>query len=239
MATLKVTKEMLGKKSNLRYTQEDMDKLKRRIRRNAGNSGMAAGMVEGLQAMVGEGDIVLDCGANFGEFAVKFADSGAQVLCFEPDPRAFAALQDRFGDNPNVELFEAAVGTETGVIKLMRNTNFDDNPDKATQSSTVVMGSAKSESPDDAMEVELIDLLALIRNLQEAGGKIAVLKMDIEGAELDILEAMEEANLFDDINCSIVETHEARFKNLKDRFGSVRKRIAKKYPHYKVNLDWI
>lgn len=42
--------------------------------------------------LVRPGDLVIDCGANVGEFAIICARAGAHVLAFEPDPREFAAL---------------------------------------------------------------------------------------------------------------------------------------------------
>ena len=63
--------------------------------------------------------------------------------------------------------------------------------------------------------------------------------MDIEGAELDVLEAMEAQGLFDKIKLTVAETHEKKFKHLRPRFAALRATVGAKYPITKVNLDWI
>ena len=63
--------------------------------------------------------------------------------------------------------------------------------------------------------------------------------MDIEGAELDILEMMLDRQLFDKVRLTVAETHENKFKALRPRFKALRKAVAEHYPITKVNLDWI
>lgn len=42
--------------------------------------------------------------------------------------------------------------------------------------------------------------------------------MDIEGAELDLIPAIDAAGLFDHIRCTVVETHERKFRAPPGRF---------------------
>ena len=70
-------------------------------------------------------------------------------------------------------------------------------------------------------------------------GEIAFLKMDIEGAELEILEAMEKKGTFEAVRCTVAETHENKFPDLADRFAALRDRISNTYSKARVNLDWI
>src|SRR5436190_23184541 len=53
--------------------------------------------------------VVIDCGANVGNITKKFADTGATVHAFEPDPLAFDILSKRFGSFPNVMLHNEGV----------------------------------------------------------------------------------------------------------------------------------
>jgi hypothetical protein len=70
-------------------------------------------------------------------------------------------------------------------------------------------------------------------------GSIAFVKMDIEGAELAILEAMDREGLFADIRGLVAETHERKFKDLRDRYKALKAAIAEHQPSGKINLDWI
>jgi hypothetical protein len=63
--------------------------------------------------------------------------------------------------------------------------------------------------------------------------------MDIEGAELDILEKMDTEPLFQNIRCLVAETHERKFKDLRDRYKALRDKVSESYAPGKVNLDWI
>lgn len=188
--------------------------------------------------MLQKGDLVIDCGANIGEVTQPLAETGASIHCFEPDPYAFEQLSSRVMKLDNVILHNAAVGTESGTVQLMRAVNFGENPKGGSVKSTVLKG-GRSIDESNPIDVELIDLIAFIKHAIECSGEIAFLKMDIEGAELDILERMEAENLFDSIRCTVVETHERKFKALRPRFKALKERVGNAYPVSKVNLDWI
>ena len=217
----------------------ELDKLKRRHRRDRRES-HARGLMQGILSMLQPGDVVIDCGANLGDIAGPLAETGALVHAFEPDPYNFAKLTERLGHLPNVTLHNQAVGTAAGTVRLMRAANWDENPDLASVKSTIIAGGRNiSEADDKGIDVTLIDFPAFLRGLIATHGAIAFLKMDIEGAELDLLEEMERQSLFAPIRLTVAETHERKFKDLRPRFESLRARIGAAYPITKVNLDWI
>ena len=84
----------------------------------------------------------------------------------------------------------------------------------------------------------MVNLPDIIRQLAAEHGEIAFLKMDIEGAELDLLETMLAEGLFDKIRLAVAETHEKKFRNLAPRCAALRDNVAKMYPPTRVNLDW-
>ena len=219
--------------------EEQLQKLKRRQNRNM-RAANAKGLLQGIVSMLKPGDIVLDCGANLGVVTDPLAATGAMVHAFEPDPYAFEKLQDGFADSPNVTLHNAAVGIVAGSIRLMRASNFEENPKGASVKSTVVSGGRKIDEDDaNSIEVALIDLPDMIRDLVATHGEIAFLKMDIEGAELDLLERMLAEDLFDNIRLTVAETHENKFRDLRPRFEALRAAVSARFPVTKVNLDWI
>jgi hypothetical protein len=85
----------------------------------------------------------------------------------------------------------------------------------------------------------MIDFPAFVQGLVAQHGRVAFVKMDIEGAELDLLESMDRQNLFPAIGLTVAETHEKKFRHLAPRFAALRVSVAAKYPITKVNLDWI
>lgn len=211
-------------------------KLKRRHQRDL-RFARAHGMLQGVLSMLRPGDVVVDCGANQGDVTGPLAETGAIVHAFEPDPYNLAKLQDRFSGVANVHLHAAAVGVTAGTVRLMRAANWDANPDLASVKSTIVSGGHNIGG--DGIDVPLIDFPAFLRGLVVAHGRVAFVKMDIEGAELDLLPAMLAQRLFDDIQLTVAETHERKFKDLRPQFAALRASIAESYPPTRVNLDWI
>ncbi len=222
-----------------RTPEEELARYKRRHDRNM-RVAEAHGFLKGVCAMLQPGDLAIDCGANVGEVTQHLAATGADVQCFEPDPYAFGKLKKRFGDAPNVTLFNAAAGTTAGTVSLHRAPNFDERPKGASVKSTILDG-GRGVSKDDAdsVEVELLDFMAHLDREIDNRGEIAFLKMDIEGAELEILEAMEKKGTFEAVRCTVAETHENKFPDLADRFAALRDTISNTYPKARVNLDWI
>lgn len=198
----------------------------------------AKGLMQGILSMLEPGDVVIDCGANLGAVSGPLADTGATVHAFEPDPYTFGRLSEALAGRPNVVLHNAAVGAKAGTLQLMRDADWEKDPDGASVRSTLIGGGRRIDA-DSGIDVEVIDFPALLKALIKKHKKIAFLKMDIEGAELDVLEAMEGQGLFDKITLTVAETHEKKFKHLRPRFAALRTTVGAKYPITKVNLDWI
>lgn len=209
----------------------------RRAKRNL-RKAWAEGYMKGITTLLRPGDLVFDLGANKGEVTAVLAATGADVVAYEPDPVTFAKLVTRFGGQANVTLVNAAVGVGYGTVSLLRGANFAGNEEQASVKSTILSG-GRGVDAGNAVEVPLIDFPALVRDEVARRGQIAFVKMDIEGAELDILEAMDREGLFENIRGLVAETHERKFKELRDRYRALREAVAAHQPSGKINLDWI
>lgn len=220
-------------------TDQDMKKLNRRHQRDLRDA-HGRGLMQGILSMLQPGDVVIDCGANLGTITGPMAETGAHVHAFEPDPYSFARLTDLFADRPNITLHNAAVGVAEGTIRLMRAANWDDDPDMASVKSTIITGGRNiAEVSGEGIDVALIDFPRFLNGLIALHGSIAFLKMDIAGAELELLEEMDRQHLFANIRLTVAETHERKFKDLRPRFEALRAQITATHPITKVNLDWI
>jgi FkbM family methyltransferase len=236
--------EILGKRGKkgqknkpLPETPDEIEALIRRQKRNL-RKAWAEGYLTAITAMLKPGDLAVDCGANMGVVTERLAATGADVVAFEPDPFAFKTLEQKFVNLPNVTLFNAAVGVGSGTVRLMRADNFGDNPEGASVKSTILDGGRRIDA-ENAVEVPLIDFPSWVADQVKARGEVAFIKMDIEGAELDILEKMDAEQLFQNVRCLVAETHERKFKDLRDRYKALRDKVSESYAPGKVNLDWI
>jgi FkbM family methyltransferase len=177
------------------------------------------------------GDLLIDCGANVGAVSRVFAKTGARVHAFEPDPWSFEQLSTNLKGFPNVVLHKKAVGAEDGIIEFYRAADFDESPDKLSLSSSV---NRRAGTAQEALEVQIIDLVKFIDSLD---AEVGILKIDIEGAEVPLLERLFESACLQRIRYIFVETHELQFPELLERTASLRRR-AERIEHAVVNLDW-
>lgn len=220
--------------------QDHADKLKRvRMRqKRLARQAWAEGFLTGVCGTLRPGDTVLDLGANIGDVSAQLLASGADVIAFDPEPWAVERLQKRFEHEPRFTLHNAAVGTSEGKIKLFRADDFQKDTQAASVKSTVVSG-GRAVSGGQCVEVEMINFVSFLQNLINDKGPIQFVKMDIEGAELDLLDALDTADVLKHVRCMVVETHEKKFKELRSRFAEQRARLEAKYASTHVNLDWI
>lgn len=183
-----------------------------------------------------EGAVCIDAGANVGDITTLLAASAKKVYSFEPDPWSFQRLRENTIDLPNVEIFNSAVGAVEGRAQLMRDPNFKVDPEVYSHGSSIFMSNLWQGNSKEYFEVEVIDIFSFIRSLS---CPIYVVKMDIEGAEVDILErALEEPWIFNTVDNFFVETHECQIRELRARTQSIRKKLQSRGASG-VYLDWV
>lgn len=148
------------------------------------------GVTETLWRLTEPEELAIDAGANMGYTAsilgIRVGPRG-RVICFEPHPQVFESLRE------NVEIWkkdhrcgsfalhQAALGIESGHALLHTNAWFQTNRGSAWISDTA------EPSPD----LSVIDVP--IRNLDsllDEDETIGVLKMDVQGSELAVLQGM-------------------------------------------------
>lgn len=177
------------------------------------------------------GALCIDCGANRGDWTEKFLDRGLETHAFEPDPWSFARLSERLEGRAGLHLVNKAVGTTAGTTDFYRDAEFAEAPEWHSLASSIY---PRADRPQQKVTVEVIDFLQFLRDLDR---DVAVIKMDIEGAEVPILEALFASELVSRIGHLFVETHEMQFPGLLERTWALRAR-AETLKGCTVNLDW-
>lgn len=182
-------------------------------------------------ATLGPGDVVIDGGANVGGYTAKLAATGAQVYAFEIDPFCVDLLRRRFADAPNVEIVAKALGGAAGMVTIHRAPDFDEDPAKKSKSTSIL--AEKTNVAATGIEVEQIDLADFVLGLP----RVALLKLDIEGAEAAALERLLDTGAVDRIGLLFAETHEGKIPEIAPRMAEIRRRLeAGGYGRF--NLDW-
>ena len=133
--------------------------------------------------------VIFDCGANIGTACLYFKKQHPQALvhAFEPDPKIYQILKTNLAQNDleDIQLYEAAVWKEDGTLSF---------------------GSEGSDSgsifqEDNQVKVKALDLKKLI----EKEAYIDLLKIDIEGAEVEVIKHC--AGSLDKVENLFIEYH--------------------------------
>jgi FkbM family methyltransferase len=178
--------------------------------------------------------VCIDCGANVGNITDQMASCGAIVYAFEPNPYAFKFLQKRFEGKQNVHLFNNGVWDKKTKMRLYLHENSDQDEVMWSTGSSI-LDYKGNILKNKFVDIEVIDLVEFIKSLNK---KIYILKIDIEGAECELLEKIIKTRIYKKIKKIFVETHDHKIPELKDRTDAIRD-LIKKLKIKNINLDWI
>ena len=181
-----------------------------------------------------EGMTCIDLGANVGVYTRKMALKAKRVIAFEPDPWACTELRATVGNLDNVIIENAAAGACEKKVLLYRHARFDSDPALYSEASSVI-ADKRNLTEEDAVEVRQIDFIRYIEGLDE---EIGVLKIDIEGAEVDLLESLlERPDILKRIDNIFAETHESSIPAHKPRVNALYEK-ARSIERPCINLSW-
>jgi len=182
------------------------------------------------------GDYVIDCGANVGDIANIFQSSGATVIAFEPNTHAYEILQTRFASNPRVKCVQKGVSgiKSAGIKKLFLHEKAEEDHVTYSTGSSILEGK-NNVNKDNFINVEMVNLCEFLKLFKK---EIKILKIDIEGAEVELLNDLMNEGLARNIPYIFVETHEEKIPELRERTEELKKRI-KTENYNNINLNWI
>lgn len=135
--------------------------------------------IELLKKHIKQNDIVLDIGANIGFYATILSDIVGEkgvVHCFEPDSKNFEHLKKTTTDFKNIKINNKAVGPKTEKLKIYTSKNL--NVDHRTY---------KPEEYDKEIEIDAVS----IDDHLASNPKVDLIKMDIQGFEMQAIQGMQ------------------------------------------------
>lgn len=145
--------------------------------------------------------VILDIGANIGISSIYFSDRfpRAQIYAFEPVPQNVALLSRNLANHPRARVSPVALGSKNGTVEMLSS----DSPHNFGGFSFYDRGS----DPSRKIAVEMRDVNAALREL--GIDRVDLIKIDTEGAEYDILTALDE-NLLRSVKWIMGELHGER-----------------------------
>lgn len=140
-----------------------------------------------LERLIHKDVTVMDVGAHVGYYALLFArwvGPGGRVFAFEPAPHNYALLRKNVELNgcTNIVCIPKAVSDRSGTVRLFLSSQGNDRHSIFENPRSIV-----HESSREVPAVSLDQFLA-----DEGWPRVALVKMDVEGAEPLALEGMQE-----------------------------------------------
>ena len=182
------------------------------------------------------GDCALDCGANVGYISEIFQSYGMNVIAFEPNEHAYRILKKRFQDNKRVRCIQKGVSGKknSGMQKLYMHERANEDQIMWSVGSSIIKDKCNVNEGEHTA-VEMVNLCKFLKIFKR---KIKILKIDIEGAEIELLNDLMDENLLRDIPYIFVETHEEKIPSLREATEKLKFRIEKEN-YSNINLNWI
>lgn len=167
--------------------------------------------------------VVFDIGAFRGDGAAQIHRLyGSRVFAFEPNQIPYAALEKRFASDPNVVTLPYGLGPADAMMTM----------EVAGPASSVYGG---VDSPAGTSEVEIRDIDAVLQDL--ATDRVDLMKVNIEGAEYDLLDRVIATGRIEDVRYLLIQFHEWHHAAHLRRW-KIRRKLAK--THDQVwNYPWI
>jgi FkbM family methyltransferase len=130
--------------------------------------------------------MAIDIGANYGEFTMAIVDSGVPVIAVEANPDVVACLRETFSGRPSVVVEHAAAAAEPGEAEFWMQSRSSGSGSMGPTAPGLDRHGARRGSLR-RVAVPAVRLTDLVTAAGGAEGGIIV-KIDVEGFELDVLE---------------------------------------------------
>ena len=168
-------------------------------------------------------DTVLDIGMNIGMFAIKAAQTGAEVHAYEPDPDNFELAKQNIALNgltSNISIYKKAV---TGTQDEIRSFSLNVKKNKGAHSLIAKRGR-------NTIQVNCVNINDVIDQINPT-----VIKLDIEGGEYEVIKAMNNFTIME----FIIEFHHAHLNDIKTKtkFHEIIGILEKQFDHVEYKKD--
>jgi FkbM family methyltransferase len=135
--------------------------------------------------LAGKTGVVLDVGANIGNYtaSVLSINPELQVHAFEPHPKTFIKLTERFQDHSRVQVHQYGVSRSDGQLNLYDYPTKDGSAHASMYAQVIEEIHGAVQSIHHTVDVITIDQFMTKNQIDQ----VTLLKIDTEGNELEVL----------------------------------------------------
>lgn len=149
-----------------------------------------------ISEFINEGDVLVDVGANSGNYTNFFKEKlkgTGKIYSIELHPETCSLLKNKFSNDSNIIVLNYAVSDTNNFI------NYFKGVDSFTHN---IIGHDMNFKPNQILgQIEGVRLDTLLQKEE----KISLIKIDVEGAELQVLIGLE--NILSKIKYLLIECH--------------------------------
>lgn len=196
---------------------------------------------EHMLCAIPEDGLVIDGGANLGLFSDLMLGLGAKVVSFEPNPILCKHLvkkyhiDERTGESSYVPLLLKQMAIS------IRNEELPFSMSKSGSFISLSQGgnieNVRRGQENLEFKVKAIDFIGYLEQLKIEAKRPYLIKLDIEGAEFDVLNGILDAGLNDSFDYMVCETHERFFEDGDERINQLKRRLESENVN-NIFLDW-
>ena len=148
----------------------------------------------------------IDIGANIGNHTIEFSKVFSEIFSFEPHPDTYELLRFNTKHLENVSINNVAIGSDNGTSILFEDKTNLGGSSLVSQTKTATKHEVKVKTLDDALP---------------KGTSISLLKIDVEGFELNVLEGAKQS-ILQHQPIIAMEQNEVDFTNGQDNTKALR-----------------
>ena len=180
--------------------------------------------------LVDENCVCIDCGANTGQETIPWAKKGAEVHAFEPHPECFRILKEKTTRFSKVHLYQKGVWHKNSTMNLYLR---EGSGVSDISESSSLLKSKPNVDAESYVTVEIIDLVEFIKGLNK---RVDILKIDIEGAEVELVQKIIDTAIYKEIGLILVETHE-QIEEISEEIQRLRTLVSE-LGIDNINMEW-
>jgi len=185
--------------------------------------------------LINDNSICVDLGANIGEISSMMARRGATVYAFEPNASAYIKLKERSKIFPTIQPINKAAGISNRIVNLYLHINNNGENNIEWSQASSLKSSKPNVSKENIEIVEELQFSEFLNNFEN----IDLIKIDIEGYEVDLLNQLLDEGSLKNVKKIFVETHYHKWLELKKPTLELIKRVNESGLNEKINFDWI